>query len=773
MQIHFSYLERRLCGLSGFTPILSEMGGNQHKLHYAFPIEFVRQELSIILISFLFLIVSFTQAQLPFIPDNSIELKKDGELMKNPWAGGFNSPQFSVIDLNDDGKKDLVSFERGYFGVFKAFLNQGTNVVIDYKYAPEYLYKFPHLQNWALLVDYNCDGHEDIFTSVPGGIRVYRNDFMAESGNHFTLVSPILPAEGLDGQEPIYVSPPDLPAIYDVDGDGDLDILSFEVLGNTVAYFKNMSMEKFGNCDHLEYELKNTCWGYFKEDATNNAIDLFDTCDVNVIDPEKSGKHAGSTLLAFDQNSDGVTDLLIGDISYNTLTFLNNGGTTNASSMTYVLNNYPINTTAVNMTVFPAAYMLDVNNDGVKDLLVSPNNPNTSENHNNIWYYKNTHLTNAPDFEFQQTDFLQNGMVDLGEGAYATFFDENNDGLLDVMIGNRGYFVEAGVFNSQIALLRNTGATVAPAFEWVTDDYAGFSQLGMNGIYPAYGDMDNDGDQDMITGDEDGLLHYFRNDAAAGEPADFKLTQPNFKGIDVGQSAKPQIIDINRDGKPDLLVGERSGNVNYFENIGTAQNADFSSVPTSEPFGGVDIQPECCTGFSAPFMVEDSVGNYMMYVGSEQGKIYLYNDIENNLDGTFNLVDSLYVHGMNVNPSVQEINGDGKLEMVVGEYAGGLSFWKFGIPSGLGYQEHTISEFTLQVAPNPASDYLRIRHQELKIQRNFSTQLYNSLGNQFNDLDLIKSGEELILDTSGFPKGIYIINIQQGNKMFTSKFVIR
>ncbi|MEZ5148263.1 MAG: hypothetical protein R2759_14665 [Bacteroidales bacterium] len=62
----------------------------------------------------------------------------------------------------------------------------------------------------------------------------------------------------------------------------------------------------------------------------------------------------------------------------------------------------------------------------------------------------------------------------------------------------------------------------------------------------------------MITGDEDGLLHYFRNDAAAGEPADFKLTQPNFKGIDVGQSAKPQIIDINRaDGKPDLLVGER------------------------------------------------------------------------------------------------------------------------------------------------------------------------------------------------------------------------
>ncbi len=116
----------------------------------------------------------------------------------------------------------------------------------------------------------------------------------------------------------------------------------------------------------------------------------------------------------------------------------------------------------------------------------------------------------------------------------------------------------------------------------------------------AFGDMDNDGDKDMITGDEDGNLHYFRNDGGAGNPADFTISQPNYKGIDIGESAKPQIIDVNRDGLPDLLVGERSGTINYFENIGTPQSADFSASPNNDFFGEIDVMAECCTGFSAP-----------------------------------------------------------------------------------------------------------------------------------------------------------------------------
>lgn len=723
-------------------------------------------------ITFFLVTTGFIQAQLPFIPDHSIELKRDGEVMKNPWAGGFNSPQFSMVDLDGDGKKDLITFDRAFYGVFKAFLNAGSEGQTQFIYAPDYLYKFPRLQNWALMVDYNCDGHEDIFSSVPGGIRVYRNDFTEEKGNHFTLVTNILHAEGLDGQEPIYVSPPDLPAIHDVDGDGDLDILSFEVLGNHVAYFKNMSLENYGNCDHLEFELKNTCWGYFSEDATNNSINLYDTCDVNVPDPEKSGKHAGSTLLAYDHNGDGVTDLLLGDISFNTLTLLTNGGTTSGSIMTAVNYSFPINTTPVEMTVFPAAYRQDLDNDGIKDLLVSPNNPNTSENHNNIWFYKNTGTNDLPVFTFQQENFLQDGMIDFGAGAHVAFFDENADGLMDLFIGNYGYFVEAGVYQSQVALLRNTGTIENPAFEWITDDYSNFSQLNLNGIYPAMGDMDGDGDQDMITGDEDGLLHYFRNNAGPGNPAQFSLSQPNFKGIDVGQAAKPQIIDVNRDGLPDLLVGERSGTINYFENTGTVDNPDFGPNPTNDLFGGIDVMPECCTGFSAPFMVEDSLGNYMLYVGSEQGMLYLYNDIENNLNGDFQPEDSLYLHGLNINPALFDINNDGDLEMAIGEYTGGVTLWEKGIPQGLGTEEKYSGSPVIQIYPNPAKDYINVNLANLTFEKTYQIKVINNIGEPVDASIISKSATGAMLDISALPAGIYFLSIANQVKNATSKFII-
>ncbi len=727
--------------------------------------------INIVFLVLLLLITHTGFGQLKFVPDEDIPLQFLGTTLKNPWAGGFNSPQFSMIDLNNDGWKDLVSFERGYFGVFKAFMNDGQAGMSEYTYAPEFLNKFPHLQNWALLVDYNCDGHEDIFSSVPGGIRIYRNDFTEENGNHFTLVTPILIAEGLDGQEPVYVSPPDLPAIHDVDGDGDLDILSFEVLGNHVAYFKNMSMENYGNCDHLEYELKNNCWGYFSEDATNNTINLYDTCEMNVTDPEKSGKHAGSTLLAYDHNGDGVTDLALGDISYNTMTLLTNGGTVNSSIMVAATYNFP-ETDPINMTVFPAAYRQDVNNDGLKDLLVSPNNPNTSINHNNTWYFENEGTVSQPLYYFVQDDFLQGTMIDVGAGAFTCFYDEDGDGLTDLLIGNYGYFVEAGNYKTQVALLRNTGTADEPAFTYEEDDYMNLSLMGFNGFYPAVGDMDGDGDKDMIAGDEDGLLHYFRNEGGAGNPAQFVLSQANYKGIDVGQSAKPQIMDVNRDGKSDLLVGERSGTVNYFENSGTTEDPDFAATPTNDFFGGIDVMPECCTGFSAPFMVEDSLGNYMLYVGSEQGKLYLFNNIEENIAGTFNLVDSLYLYGMNVAPAMSDLDNDGRLEMAAGEYAGGVSMWKFGKPQGLGYNEPQAAHRLLRVYPNPARDYIELSIENLKPGESLQVKIMDTHGRATTAEITLRTDTKIRLDVSGLIPGIYIARLATGSGNYTGKFII-
>ena len=109
--------------------------------------------------------ISFSAiAQLNLDYYDSIPVSLDGiTQLKNPWAGGLNSPQFSPIDMNGDGVKDLFVFERGYNGKVLTFINNGTPNEVDYYYAPEYESVFPEIHNWALLLGYNCDGREDIF----------------------------------------------------------------------------------------------------------------------------------------------------------------------------------------------------------------------------------------------------------------------------------------------------------------------------------------------------------------------------------------------------------------------------------------------------------------------------------------------------------------------------------------------------------------------------------------------------------------------------------
>jgi len=726
-----------------------------------------------VMLSFLILVFScqFNFAQIRLIPYDSVRVSNEFGMLKNAWAGGLNCPQFSEIDLDGDGKKDLVAFERNFYGYLKTYINQANSGQADYIFAPEYQLYFPEMRNWMLLRDYNCDGKEDIFTSVPAGVAVYRNDSDPGSGLKFTLVTPLLQTIGLNGQTPLYVSPPDIPSISDIDNDGDLDILSFNILGSTVEYHKNLSMEKYGNCDELEYELKNACWGYFSEDGNNNTVILHDTCDENVPNPEKSARHAGSTILSIDLKGNGVKDLVLGDLTYNNLVQLSNGGTTTSAEMVASDTAFPPNTQAVNLTVFPAAYNIDVDNDGLKDLIVAPNNPNTSENYNNIWFYKNIGTALVPEFSFQQNDFLEEEMIDAGERSFPVFFDENNDGLEDIIIGNFGYFISTGSYSSQLMLLRNTGTGEKPSFQLISSDYAGLSVYGFNGIYPTFGDIDNDGDKDMLIGDEDGNLHYFRNDASPGNPADFTLSQPNYKEIDIGQSAKPQIVDANRDGLPDLLIGERSGTVNYFENTGTPENSDFSSQPTNEEFGQIDVMPECCTGYSAPFMVDDSVGNNLLYVGSEQGKLFLYNNIENNLNGVFNLVDSLYLHGVNVNVSGTDINKNGQLEFVVGEYSGGIGLLKFGNPPSLGIDSYQTIQHVVDIFPNPATNNLFIRLKDHQQKNTISISMANIFGQVIMEQKFANNSEISSVDVSDINPGVYFIRVEIDNDVVVKKFI--
>lgn len=716
---------------------------------------------------------TFTFAQLHLVRYDSIPVTEGSSSLINAWAGGFNSPQFSEIDLNGDGIKDLFAFERNWYGMVKTFINSGTANQVDYIHDARYQWKFPVMHNWTLLADYNCDGKNDIFTSVPAGAAVYRNDSHPTSGLKFTLVAPLLLSKSSLGLTPLYVSPPDIPAIKDIDGDGDMDILSFDVLGNAMMFHKNMSMEKYDNCNSLEFDLDSECWGYFSESSLDNSITLFDTCSNVSSKTTNDNRHAGSATLAIDLNGNGLQDLLLGDISYNNIVSLNNGGTIEKASMISQDTSFPSYSTPVDLTVFPAAYYFDVNNDDKQDLLISPNNPNTSENFNNIWYYKNVGTELVPDFEFQDNNFLQGEMIDVGEGARPVFFDADSDGLLDIVIGNFGYFVSSNTFDSKLALLRNTGTLTNPSFDLIERNYADLSSLNINSVYPSFGDLDGDGDKDMIIGDEEGHLHFFVNTAGAGLPAEFSLSKPNYMNIDVGETAMPQLVDVNHDEKLDLLVGERSGTIDYYENTGSLTDASFSSSPTNDFFGEVDVMPECCSGYSSPFLTVDSVGNHLLYVGSEQGMLYQFNNIEGNLDGSFNLVDSLFLSALNATISGADLNNNGSTEIIYGEYAGGIAILKKGTPQWIGIKENNINTIQVNIFPNPTKSSVYLQMKTKLPYEIVDVQLLNFLGQVVSVQQYTYTGSQIKIDLIDTSPGIYFIHIQTEVFVSTKKLIIQ
>lgn len=186
----------------------------------------------------LFSNVSFGQYQLPFGFEKIYDVAVYDEsqsLFKNPWGGGLFAVQFNEIDLDGDGIKDLVVFDRCGSRTL-TWKNLGIPGEVSYQFAPELAKILPSFSDWVIFADYNNDGLADIFTYSKGfaGIKVYRNNGLTAE-EPFELIEPYyLTSYQGNGYVNILVTYVDYPAIIDIDGDGDLYILTFWGLGSFV-----------------------------------------------------------------------------------------------------------------------------------------------------------------------------------------------------------------------------------------------------------------------------------------------------------------------------------------------------------------------------------------------------------------------------------------------------------------------------------------------------------------------------------------------------------
>lgn len=732
--------------------------------------------------SLLFVILSFASfAQLPVARD-TITVIENGYVLKMPWANGINFSNVSSIDLNWDNKKDLVVFDRlNIYGVgrFRCFINIGNSGELKYKEDWSLSYAFPQVSNWAVFKDYNCDGKEDLFCATSGGIRVYKN-VSTVSNFSLQLVKPLIYSDyGNLKKYNLYASSVGVPGIVDIDGDGDLDVLTFSAEGTFIQYHKNLSMETYAHCDSLVYEYTDRCWGKISE--SNCEVNM-NQCPLGKGIDERLQKvqHAGSCLSCLDSDGDGDQDLIMGDISCQTLEYVHNTGSTFTAALTDTTKLYPNypnkgSTLQVKLNSFPCAYHVDADGDSKKDLIVTPNSAG-SENAKSVWLYRNTSTTNTVNFQFVKNNFLQDEMIEVGQNSYPVIFDYDQDGLKDLLIGNYGYYT-GNSLSARLTLYKNTGSATLPTYSLISRDYCSLSTrtltngMPLNNVVPTIGDVDGDGDQDMCIGTSNGQIHWLENTAGPGNPCNFSVFKQNpFNFTTSSGGAAPQLFDLDGDGKLDLLIGMQNGNIAWYKNKGTALPS-FSLMTNS--LGNVDVKTDPglfgYDGYAVPFFYRDN-STVKLLVGSFSGYIFQY-DASTPLASSYIKLSSrvnAYNEGTQSTLAYEDVNGDGKRDLIIGNGGGGLNFFSSNsIYVDVKEYDHGITSQHLSLFPNPNKGLLNFKSDWVGFQK-ASLVIFDITGKALIRATFVANNQTL--DISDLNAGIYFVNIQLSADFQTYNF---
>jgi len=589
-----------------------------------------------------------------------------------------------------------------------------------------------------------------------------------------------------------YVDPGgDVPGVADVDKDGDFDFFSFNISGGYINFYKNYQKEENLPCDSIHINLKDACWGkVYQGFSVQQTLGIQCQAFQPIIPPAKI-THTGNTLCLFDADGDGDLDYLNGGVSYSSIQFLKNGRVDFGHPIDTIIaqdTTWQSTGKVYNTMQFPAAFNIDIDQDGKKDILVSPSAELGSENYNCVAFYQNTGTANSPVFTYRHDTLLVGETIDLGSGSYPTFYDYNKDGKLDLFVGGDGYFQPNGSLKARVAYYQNTSGSGGPAFTLQTHNFLNIDALNFHGAYPAIGDLDNDGLDDLVVGHANGTISFYKNVAASSSAQPQWQLAPSLlqdkltaKIIDSNRHAAPFIYDIDKDGKKDLLVGGQSGWIFLYRNVGSTGQLSLQYQTGS--LGGVRSDAwNFLYGYSVPFIGKtDSTGTEYLVVGSNSGRIARYTGFQSgNITTPYQVVDTAYhdlnmvlgpYSGFRAAPAFGDLDGDGKYEMVLGNILGGL----------LLYTQQNVADVRnlptppngVLVYPNPAKDRIHIVWDSAFARdRSVAVSLLNASGQTIMRQAFDAADPDPVMEVQHLTSGLYLCEVTSGSNKTVVKLVI-
>lgn len=319
--------------------------------------------------------------------------------------------------------------------------------------------------------------------------------------------------------------------------------------------------------------------------------------------------------------------------------------------------------------------------------------------------------------------------------------------------------------NTGIAMVPNFAPPVAGAFGLAT------LATGNGFAFLTAGDIDGDGDLDIMRGDtEYGDLWLYQNTGTSTAPGFAAAVANPFGLTSLDEYTVPNFADLDNDGDLDLLVTDGYGNLHYFQNTGTATVPAFAA-PTLNPFGWVSPN-QFQIGRAADLDQDGDID----VMSSSYGGWSFFENTGTPSAPSFSVTANpfgLQVDSTVTGPAIGDIDGDGDLDILAGKYTSTSTsnFRYFENNPLVGTAEELIETHGWAVYPNPSHDELNLKMSMESGSGIFHLAVYGLQGQKVLSQDLETGYGDKMVDISGLVPGSYVAEITGEKGIARLRFV--